>query len=121
MAVDAFDRPNDPRFIERVLQRVEVVERERRRQERLRYLLPIATILVIGVAWAIALSMGALVVRHLIEVTAWLRVVARVEEHLSGALLGPLGPLPSIVSLLLLVAAIAWVRMHQPGPREWGP
>jgi hypothetical protein len=119
MAVDTYNWPSDPTFTERVLQRVEVVEQGRRRKERLRYLLPVLAIVVIASSWAIALLAGPSVVRYMIEAVAWLRVVANIEQHLSGALLGPFAPLPSIVSLFLFLAAIVWVRMHQPGPPEW--
>lgn len=121
MAVETYDWPNDPAFTERVLQRVEAVEQGRRRRERLRYLLPLTTIVVIGAAWAIALLTGATVVRLLIEAVAWLRVADTIEQHLSSALLGPFAPFPSIVSLLLFVAAIGWVRLHQSGPPGWRP
>lgn len=121
MAVDAFDPPGDHAFAERVLQRVECAEQERRRWARLRYLVPASTIAIIAAAWATALPMGMTAIRFFIEVVAWLRVVGTVEQEFSGALLGPFAPLPSIVSLLLFLAAIVWVRMHQPGPSGWSP
>lgn len=121
MALDVHDRSVDNAFTERVLRRVEGVEQERRRRAWLRYLVPISAIVVIGAAWLIALPAGATAVRFWIEAVAWLRVVGTIEQHLSGALLGPFAPLPSIVSLLLFLAAIVWVRIHQPGPLEWGP
>lgn len=120
MVVKARDWADDKAFTEQVLRRLEIVEKKRRRRERLRYLLPLMAIVLIVTTWLAALLVGASAVRLLIEATAWLRVVARIEEHLSGALLGPFAPLPSIVSLLLFVAAIVWVRMHQSGPKEWG-
>lgn len=125
MVADTHDRPSDLRsasaFTEGVLRRVEAAERGRRRREVFRYLAPLLTTVVIGAAWTIALVVGASVVRLLIEALAWLSAVATIEEELSEALLGPFAPLPSIVSLLLFLAAIVWVRNHQPGPREWGP
>lgn len=121
MAANARDRFPDSAFTERVLQRVAVAEQDRRRREWLRFLLPVSTIVVIGGAWAIALPVGASTVRFLAEMVAWLLVVGRIEQHLSGALLGPCAPFPSIVSLCLLLAALAWVRMHQPGPPGWRP
>ncbi len=121
MAVDTYEWPQDPAFTERVLQRVEAVERRRRRRQRLRYLLPLVTAAVISAAWAVALLTGTTAIRVLIEAVAWLRVADTIEQHLSNALLGPFAPFPSIVSLLLFLAAIGWVRLHQPGPPGWRP
>ncbi|HVC32902.1 MAG TPA: hypothetical protein VNL16_05280 [Chloroflexota bacterium] len=121
MAIDAYNQSADSAFTERVLRGIDSAEQQRRRQARLRYLLPSSVIVVIVAAWATALPTGASVLRFLIEAVAWLRVVGEIEQHLSGALLGPFALLPSIVSSLLFLAAIFWVRMHQPGPPEWGP
>lgn len=121
MAIDAFDPPSDHAFAERVLRRVESVEQERRRWVWLRYLVPASTIVILAAAWATALPTGMTAIRFFIEVVAWLGVVGAIEQELSGALLGPFAPLPSIVSLLLFLAAIVWVRMHQPGPSGWSP
>ncbi len=121
MAVEAFGPPGDHAFAERVLQRVESVEQDRRRWSRLRFLVPASAIVIIAAAWATALPTGITVIHLLIEAVAWLRAVGAIEREFSGALLGPFAPLPSIVSLLLFLAAIVWVRMHQPGPTGWSP
>ncbi|HLG52187.1 MAG TPA: hypothetical protein VKY56_11215 [Chloroflexota bacterium] len=106
-------------FTDRVLERVERVERTRRRREGMRFLVPLSLIGLIGAAWAVALPDGASAVRFVIEAFAWLGAVAMIEERLGTALLGPLAPCPLLISLLLLIAAVTWVRVHQPGPPEW--
>ncbi len=103
----------DRAFTERVLERVSAVEARRQRRENVRPLLPIATILVVGGAWAIALFDGVIALRLLIEVTAWVNAVGSLEQRLSASLLGPFALIPLLVSLLLFVAAIVWVRAHQ--------
>lgn len=108
----------DDRFTRQVLQRVEIVDQTRRRQQRLRYLLPLTLGALVGIAWLIALFLGATSIRLLIQGLAWLRLAAAIEQQLSRALLGPFAPLPSTVSLLLFLAAIIWVRSHQPGVSE---
>ncbi|MGH2459918.1 MAG: hypothetical protein ACRDIY_13755 [Chloroflexota bacterium] len=121
MAIDAVDPPSDHAFAERVLRRVERVEQKRRRWAWLRYLVPASAIVILAAAWLTAVPMGMTVIRFVIEGVAWLRVIGAIEQELGGALLGPFAPLPSIVSLLLFLAAIVWVRMHQPGPSGWSP
>ena len=108
----------DRAFAERVLQRVATAERERKRRERLRLLVPVGVIAVVAVTWAIALLDGVVALRLLIEGIAWVSAVGALEQRLSTALLGPFAPLPLIVSLLLFVAALGWVRVHQPDPPE---
>lgn len=108
----------DDAFTRRVLQRVERLDQTRRRRERWRHALPLVLGLLIGAAWTMAFFLGASALRLLVQGVAWLRIASTIERNLSQALLGPFAPLPSIVSLLLLLAAIIWVRSHQPGPSE---
>jgi hypothetical protein len=108
----------DRAFAERVLERVAAAECERHRHERLRLFVPIGVIVVVGVTWAIALLDGVVALRLVIEVIAWVSAVGALEQRLSAALLGSFAPLPLIVSLLLFVAALGWVRVHQPDPPE---
>jgi hypothetical protein len=105
-------------FAERVMARVDLAAEERRRQDRLGRLLPVVLVLVVGGAWVIALAVGVEALHLLIATLAWLGAVGQVEQHLSAALLGPFAPLPLIVSGLLFIAAILWVRGHQPDPLE---
>lgn len=109
-------RATDASFADRVLARVAVDEGRRRRQQRLSHLLPLVTILVVAGAWIITLAVGVETVRLVIQILAWLGAVGQLEQHLSAALLGPFAPLPLIVSWLLFLAAILWVRRHQPDP-----
>jgi hypothetical protein len=104
----------DRTFSTSVLARVRVAERHRRRCESLQFVLPLAVILVVGSTWAIALFDGVIAFRLLIELLALVAAVGNLEQHLATALLGPFSPTPLIVSLLLFVAAIGWVRIHQP-------
>jgi hypothetical protein len=108
----------DRAFAERVLERVAAAERKRHRREQIRLLLPIGVIVVVGVTWGIALLDGVVALRLLIESIAWVSAVDGLEQRLSVALLGPFAPLPLVVSLLLFVAALGWVRVHQPDPPE---
>lgn len=108
----------DRAFSARVLERVAADEERRSRRAWLRCLLPLMILITIGGAWAIALLDGAVTLRLSIRVIAWLSLVGAHEEHLARALLGPLASLPLLVSLLLLVAALAWVRVHQADPHE---
>lgn len=110
------DRP-DSGFAERVLDRV-AVEEERRQQFQVGHVAPLVAILVVGSAWAVSLALGVTVVRLAIDALAWLSAVSQLERHLSAALLGPFAPLPLVVSVFLFVAAVAWVRVHQPDPPE---
>jgi len=108
----------DRAFSERVLARVAAAERARRRRERLRNLVPLATIGLVAAAWAVSLLEGVVALHLLIQTVAWLSAVGRLEQRLGTGLLGSFSPIPLIVSLLLFVAAIAWVRAHQPDPPE---
>lgn len=103
-------------FSERVLDRIEVVEERKRDQGPSGYLLPLLTIALVGILWAASLTVGMSVVHVTIYALAWLSAVGQLEQHLSSALLGPFAPLPLLVSLLLFIAALGWVRSHQAGP-----
>lgn len=105
-------------FAEQVLERVAEAEKQQAKREWLRCLLPLSIIVIVSGAWAIALLDGAIALRWSIQVVAWLSLVGAREEHLASELLGPLAGLPLLVSLLLLLAALAWVRVHQTEPRE---
>jgi hypothetical protein len=105
-------------FAARVLERVDAREAARRRHTPFLPVLPLVAILIVGGSWAIAIFDGATTLRWLIEGLAWLSAFGRLEQHLSTALLGPFAPLPLVVSLLLFVAAIGWVRVHQPDDPE---
>ena len=106
------DRP----FSERVLERLRVAEQSRQKREGLKFLAPIGLIVVIGGTWAVALFDGVIALRMVIEIVAIVVTVGNLEQHLGLALLGPFAPVPLIVSLLLFVSAIGWVRVHQPEP-----
>ncbi len=104
-------------FAERVLARLEAAERERRRRERARLIVPLVIVAVVGAAWFVA-YFHALIALHLaIEIVAWVSAIGVLEENLSTSLLGVFAPIPIVVSLLLFVAAIVWVRAHQPDPK----
>ncbi|HUX88117.1 MAG TPA: hypothetical protein VMW65_14035 [Chloroflexota bacterium] len=118
MTVFTDDETSRQRFAEEVLARVALAEEKRRNRDRLRYLWPIAIIVVVGVSWSIALLDGTTVLRLLIQIAAWIGALAIVEQHLTSVLLGPFWPLPGVISLLLFLAAIVWVRVHQPEPPE---
>jgi len=105
-------------FSERVLARVAAAERARQQRARFRPILPLAIIIVVGGAWAIALFDGLIALHLAIETVAWVSAVGALEQRLSTALLGDFAPLPLVVSMLLFVAAIVWVRAHQPDPVE---
>jgi len=115
------DEVNSHRFADQVLARVAIAEEKRRTRERLRYLWPITMILIVGASWSIALLDGATMLRLLIQVDAWIGALATVEQHLASVLLGPFWPLPGTISLLLFLAAVVWVRVHQPEPPELLP
>jgi uncharacterized membrane protein len=106
----------DRSFTERVLARVAVADAERARRERVLPLVPLLTILVVGAAWLIALDVGVDALRLTIRALAWFGSVGQIEQHLSTALLGPFAWIPLAVSVLLFVAALVWVRAHQPDP-----
>lgn len=108
----------DRAFTDRVLRRLDEVERKRGRHGWLRCLVPLALILVIGGAWAISFFDAAEAIHISITVIAICNAIALKEQHLASALLGPFAPLPLLVSLLLLLAAFGWVRTHQPIPSE---
>lgn len=103
-------------FSERVLDRIEVVEGRKRDQRPAGYLLPLSTIVILGVLWTASLTVGMTVVHVTIDALAWVSAVGQLEQHLSAALLGPFAPLPLLVSLLLFIAALGWVRSHQGDP-----
>jgi hypothetical protein len=104
------DRP----FSEKVLDRVVAGEKRRKRRERFRLMWPIVAIIVIAATWSIALFDGVMAMRLLIEVIALVSAIGGLEQRLSTELLGPFAPLPMIASSLLFIAAIGWVRSHQP-------
>jgi hypothetical protein len=104
----------DRSFSTSVLMRVKVAERRRQRRASLRLLAPIAFIFLIGSTWAIAVFDGVIALRLLIEFVALVVAVGNLEQRLGSALLGPFAPIPLVVSLLMFVAAIGWVRIHQP-------
>jgi hypothetical protein len=103
---------SDQAFSNRVLDRVAAGEQRRRRQERLRLVWPITAIVVIGVTWSIALFDAVIALRLLIEVIARISAVGALEQRLATALLGPFAPVPLMVSSLLFIAALGWVRYH---------
>jgi hypothetical protein len=107
----------DRTFSTNVLARVRVAESRRRRRQSIRAVLPLAVIAVVGSAWAIALFDGVIAFRWLIELLALVATIGNLEQHLGTALLGPFAPTPLLISLLLFVAAIGWVRIHQPSSR----
>jgi hypothetical protein len=104
----------DQTFSTGVLARVRLAERRRRRRDSLRFVAPLAVIFLIGSTWAIAVFDGVIALRLLIEVAALVVAIGNLEQRLGLALLGPFSPIPLIVSLLLFIAAIGWVRIHQP-------
>lgn len=121
MTLPAEKRPDENDFAEQVLRRVAKVEKKRRWSSRVRFLVPIVVMAVVVGAWSNAFFDGTLVLHWLIQVLAWVTVVATVEAHLTTVLLGPFAPLPTVISLFLLLAALAWVRAHQPDPPECEP
>ncbi len=108
----------DRAFADRVLAQVDERRLAEDRRRRWRPLLPLAVIALAASAWTMSLLEGAFAVHLLIRLIAWLSAVGRLEEQLSVALLGPFAPIPLVVSLLLFVAATAWVRAHQPDVPE---
>jgi uncharacterized membrane protein len=108
----------DRDFTDRVLARVADAEAERARRRRAAHLIPVATVLVVGLAWLIALDLGVAAFRLAIRALAWVSAVGQIEQHLSAALLGPFAGIPLAVSVLLFVAALFWVRAHQPNSPE---
>jgi|GEM_PF-4310103 len=110
----------DRAFTDRVMERLALVEQNRRRDSWLRCVLPLAIILAIGGSWAISFFDAALAIHLSIQVIAICNLVGLQLQHLTVALLGPFAPLPLIVSLLLLLSALGWVRTHQPDPTPAG-
>ena len=106
----------DGGFAARVLDRIDAVETDRDRRAPWAYAAPLVAIAVVVGCWLVSLVVGVAVVRGAIAALAWLSAVGQLEQHLSTALLGPFAPLPLVVSLLLFVAALGWVRSHQPDP-----
>jgi hypothetical protein len=106
----------DREFSDRVVARVRRDERRRQRQEPLKLLLPLGLMTLIAVTWAIAVFDGVIALRLLIEIVALVVTIGNLEQHLGTALLGPFAPIPLVASLLLFVAAVGWVRIHQPPP-----
>ncbi len=109
----------DRAFSQRVLERVKVAERKRQRRESLRFFVPITLILIVVGTWSIAIFDGVIALRLLIETVAFVVAIGNLEQRLGTSLLGPFAPIPVIVSLLLFVSAIGWVRSHQ--PNQSGP
>src|SRR5437016_890161 len=101
-------------FSQRVLERIKRAEHERRRSESLRYFVPLALIVILGGTWAVALFDGIIALRMVIEIVALVVAIGNLEQRLGSALLGPFAPIPLVVCFLLFVAAIGWVRTHQP-------
>jgi type III secretory pathway component EscR len=106
----------DRTFSNRVVARVRRVEQRRQRQQSLKLLLPVGVMTLIGITWAIAVFDGVIALRLLIEFVALVVTIGNLEQHLGTALLGPFAPVPLVVSLLLFIAAVGWVRIHQPTP-----
>jgi hypothetical protein len=106
----------DRTFSNRVVARVRRVEQRRQRQQSLKLLLPVGVMTLIGSTWAIAVFDGVIALRLLIEIVALVVTIGNLEQHLGTALLGPFAPVPLVVSLLLFIAAVGWVRIHQPTP-----
>ena len=104
----------DRTFTNRVVARVRRVERRRQRQESLRLFVPIGVMTLVAITWAIAVFDGVIALRLLIEIMALVVTIGNFEQHFALALLGPFAPIPLIVSLLLFIAAVGWVRIHQP-------
>ncbi|HLZ07080.1 MAG TPA: hypothetical protein VKT80_00710 [Chloroflexota bacterium] len=105
-------------FSLRVLDRVAANEERRRRRNRIRLIWPVAAILILGVTWSIALFDAVIALRVLIEVISLVCAIGGLEQRLGSALLGPFAPLPMIASSLLFLAALGWVRSHQPDPPD---
>ena len=101
-------------FSQRVLDCVASTEERRRRRDRFRLIWPLAAILSLGVTWSIALFDAVIALRLLIQVIALVSAIGALEQRLGTALLGPFAPLPLIASSLLFLAALGWVRSHQP-------
>jgi hypothetical protein len=101
-------------FSVRVLDRVASVDDRRRRRDRFRLLWPLVAILVLGVTWSIALFDAVIALRLLIEVISLVNAIGGLEQRLGTSLLGPFARLPLIASSLLFLAALGWVRSHQP-------
>lgn len=108
-------------FSERVLERVARAEQQRQRRERARLALPMLTIAVVVGAWAVALLYGSIALHLVIQVIARVSAIGSLERHLSGNLLGPLANAPLLISVLLFLSAIVWLRVHQTDTWESRP
>ena len=84
MTLPAEKRPDENDFAEQVLRRVAKVEKKRRWSSRVRFLVPIVVMAVVVGAWSNAFFDGTLVLHWLIQVLAWVTVVATVEAHWDG-------------------------------------
>jgi hypothetical protein len=101
-------------FSQRVLDRVASAEERRRRRGRFRLIWPLVTILILAATWSIALFDAVIALQLLVEVISLVTAIGGLEQRLGAALLGPFAPLPLITSSLLFLAALGWVRSHQP-------